>query len=155
MTKQTITQKSSDSTYYHPDFHIAFNYGIEYLHKNFGEKAVREYLKKFANAYFAPLKKALTDKGLFAIKEHYERIFQIENAKFSLSISKNELLIHLAESPAVMYIKEKGHTVSPFFQETISTVNKEICKTTPYACELLEYEDENGAYKLRFFKNEI
>jgi len=41
MTKQIITQNSSDSTYYHPDFHIAFN---------FGEEAVREYLMKFANA---------------------------------------------------------------------------------------------------------
>jgi len=155
MTKQTITHKSSDSTYYHPDFHIAFNYGIEYLHKNFGENAVREYLKKFANAYFAPLKKALTNKGLHAIKEHYEKIYLIENAIFNLSISNSELLIYLSESPAVMYIKEKGHTVSPLFHETITTVNKEICKNTPYACELLEYEDENGAYKLRFFKSEI
>ena len=100
MTKQIISQNSSDSQYYHPEFHI-------------------------------------------------------ENAKFSLSISKNELLIRLYESPAVMYIKENGHTVSPIFQETIKTVNKEICKNTPYACELLEYEDENGAYKLRFFKSEI
>ena len=78
MTKQIISQNSSDSQYYHPDFHIAFNYVIDYLHKNFGDKAVREYLKKFANAYFAPLKKALTDKGLFSVKEHYEKIFQIE-----------------------------------------------------------------------------
>jgi hypothetical protein len=155
MTKQIIRQRASDSTYYHPDFHIAFNFGIEYLHKNFGEEAVREYLVKFANAYFAPLKKALMDKGLLAIKEHYEKIYHIENAIFRLCISKNELLIHLSESPAVMYIKEKGHTLTPLFQETIATVNKEICKNTPYECELVEYKNENGAYQLRFFKREI
>lgn len=155
MTKQTIRQKTSDSKYYHPDFHIALNYGIEYLHKNFGEEAVREYLMKFAKAYFAPLKKALTNKGLIAIKEHYEKIYQIENAKFGLNISSNELLIHLSGSPAVMYIKEEGHTVSPLFQETVTTVNKEICKHTPYECELVKYNNENGAYQLRFFKREI
>ena len=155
MPKQTIRQSSSGSTYYHPDFHIAFNYGIEYLHKNFGEKAVREYLVKFANAYFAPLKEALIDRGLPAIKEHYEKIYQIENAIFSLSISSNELLIHLYESPAVMYIKEKGYIVSPLFQETVTTVNKEICMNTPYECELVKYKNENGAYQLRFFKREI
>jgi hypothetical protein len=155
MTKQAIIQKSSDSTYYHPDFHIVFNYGIEYLHNNFGDEAVREYLIKFANTYFAPLKKALIDRGLLAIKEHYEKIFQIEDAKFSLNISGNELMIHLSESPAVMYIKEKGHTLTPLFHETVSAVNKEICKNTLYECELLEYKNENGAYQLRFFKREI
>ena len=155
MTKQIIRQKTSDSTYYHPDFHIAFNYGIEYLHKNFGENVVLEYLMRFANAYFAPLKKALMDTGLLAIKEHYEKIHQIENAIFSLNISNNELLIHISESPAVMYIKENGHAVSPLFQETVTTVNKEICMNTPYECELVDYNSENGAYQLRFFKREI
>ena len=131
MTKQIITQKTSDSTYYHPDFHIAFNYGIEYLHKNFGAEAVREYLMKFANAYYTPLKKALMDKGLLAIKEHYKKIYQIENAIFSFNISNNELLIHLSESPAVMYIKEKGHTVSPLFQETVTTVRESFVGIHP------------------------
>ncbi len=92
MTRQTLRQKTPDSKYYHPDFHIAFNYGIEYLHNNFGEESVREYLVQFANVYYAPLKKALQDKGLIAIKEHYENIYQIENAIFSLTISENELL---------------------------------------------------------------
>ena len=64
MPKKIIKQKASDSTYYHPDFHIALNYGIDYLHKSLGEEAVREYMMQFANAYFASLKKALKDKGL-------------------------------------------------------------------------------------------
>ena len=155
MAKQIIRQTTSESTYYHPDFHIAFNYGIEYIHKNFGEKAVREYLMSFANAYYDPLKMALMDKGLLAIKEHYENIYQIENAIFSLNISNNELLIHLSESPAVMYIKEKGHAVSPLFHETVTRVNKKICKNTPHECELVDYNNENGAYQLRFFNREI
>lgn len=155
MAKKVINQKASDRTYYHPDFHTALNYGIEYLHNTMGEESVREYLRQFANAYFAPLKKALQDKGLPAIKEHYEKIYQIEDAIFSLNISNNELLIHLSESPAVTYIKEKGHAVSPLFQETVTTVNKEICKHTPYECELVDYNSENGAYQLRFFKREI
>lgn len=155
MTRQTLRQKTPDSKYYHPDFHIAFNYGLEYLHNNFGEESVHEYLVEFANVYFAPLNKALQVKGLIAIKEHYENIYQIENAIFSLTISENELLIHLSASPAVMYIKEKGHTVSPLFKETVTTVNKEICKNTPYECELMEYDNENGAYQIRFLKRDI
>ena len=155
MTRQIIEQKNAGNRYYHPDFHIAFHCGIEYLQHNFGEESVREYLVQFTNAYYAPLKKAILDKGLPAIKEHYEKIYQIENAVFSLTISEKELLIHLFESPAVMYIKEKGHTVSPLFQETVITVNSEICRNTPYECVLVEYNHENGAYQLRFFKRDI
>jgi len=155
MTKQIIKQNIADNRYYHPDFHIAFNYGLEYLQQNFGEESVREYLVQFTHAYFAPLKKAILDKGLTAIKEHYEKIYQIENAVFSLSSSENELMIHLFESPAVMYIKEKGHTVSPLFRETVSTVNREICRDTPYECVLDVYNHENGAYQMRFLKRDI
>ena len=155
MSKKIITQNTSDNTYFHPDFHIALNYGIDYLHNSFGEEAVREYLMQFASAYFAPLKKALLDKGLLAIKEHYEKIYRTENAIFDMHISQNELLIHLSESPAVMHIKANGHQVSSVYHETVITVNKEICKNTPYECEVVDYKNENGAYQLRFYKRQI
>jgi len=155
MNKQTLRQKTPDSKYYHPEFHIAFNYGLEYLRNNFGEESVREYLVQFANVYFAPLTKALQDKGLIAIKEHYENIYQVENAMFNLSFSANELLIHLSASPAVMHINENGHKVSPLFKETVTTINKEICRNTPYECELMDYNNENGAYQIRFIKRDI
>ncbi len=150
--KQIIEQKAADNTYYHKDFHIALNYGIDYLHKSLGEDSVREYLVQFTNAYFAPLKKALREKGLLVIKEHYENIYKIENAVFDMDISHDNLVIHLSESPAVMYIKENGHNISSLYQETVTTVNKEICRNTPYDCKLVEYNDENGAYQLQFFK---
>ncbi len=150
--KQIIEQKAADNTYYHKDFHIALNYGIDYLHKSFGEDSVREYLVQFANVYFAPLKKALRQKGLLVIKEHYKNIYKIENAVFDMDISPDNLVIHLSESPAVMYIKENGHNISSLYQETVTTVNKEICRNTPYDCKLVEYNDENGAYQLQFFK---
>lgn len=152
MTKKTIRQKHSDNTYYHPDFHIAFNYGIEYLRNTFGEESVREYLVQFAKAYFTPLKKALKTEGLLAIKKHFEKIYQIENAIYSFTITETELHIFLSASPSVMYIKEKGHMISPLFHETIITVNKEICTDTQYECELVEYDKKNGAYQLRFYK---
>ena len=152
MPKKTITQTASDNTYFHPDFHVALNYGINYLHKKFGAKAVKEYLTQFANNYHDPLKKALMEKGLFAIKDHYEKIYEIEGAVFEMNFTQDDLVIHLSESPAVMHIKAEGHSVSSLYQETVITVNKEICRNTPYDCEVIEYENKNGAYKLRFFK---
>lgn len=152
MPKQTITRKASDNPYFHKDFHIALNYGIDYLHKKFGEKAVQEYLTQFAGTYYSPLNRAIKEKGLLAIKEHYERIYEIEGGVYNMNFSQDELIIHLSASPAVMHIKANGHSVSELFRETVVTVNKTICRNTPYDVELPEYHDENGAYCLRFFR---
>lgn len=152
MPKQSLTQKASDNPYFHKDFHIAFNYGIEYIHKKFGEEAVREYLIQFARSLYAPLMKAIKEKGLVAIKDHYERIYKIEGADFDMDYSEDELLIRLSSSPAVMYIKSKGYVVSQLFSETVDAVNKTICESSQYEFEMLEYKEENGAYILRFYK---
>jgi len=154
MSKQTITQKTSDNQYYHKDFHIALNFGIDYLHRNFGEEAVRAYLTQFASVYYSPLIEAISEKGLLAIKEHYENIYEIEKAVFDMSFSQDKLIIQLSASPAVVHIKANGHTVSELFHETVSTVNKIICRNTPYDFELLEYNNSNGAYRLRFFRRD-
>lgn len=153
MPKQTITQKTSDNQYYHKDFHIALNYGIVYLHKEFGEDAVREYLEQFADTYYSQLRFAIEEKGLQAIKAHYEKIYEIESALFNMSFSPDELVIHLSASPAVMHIKASGHSVSELFRETVATVNKTICEKTHYDFELLEYHEENGGYSMRFSRS--
>ena len=155
MTKKSITQRASDNEYFHKDFHIALNYGIEYLHKNFGENAVVEYLIQFANNYHTPLKKSLSTIGLSSIKKHYEKIFKIEGAAFDMNISKDALTIHLHTSTAVMHIKESGHLVAPSYEKTVSVVNQEICRNTPYDCNMTDYNQDNGAYKIHFFKRTL
>jgi hypothetical protein len=152
MTKQKITRKASDNQYLHKDFHIAFNYSLDYLQKNMGKEAVKEYLAQFALSYFAPLKQSILTNGLLALKEHYEKIYKIENAEYRMHFSETELIIHLFASPAVIHIKNNGHPVSPLFRESVSTVNKIICQDTAYDSEVLAYHEENGAYRLRFFK---
>lgn len=154
MPKQTITRKASDNFYFHKDFHIALNYGIKYLHEKFGKESVREYLTQFARAYYSPLISAIKEKGLIVIKEHYEKIYKIEEAVFDMNISQDELIIHLSASPAVMHIKAKGHSISELFRETVATVNKTICESTLYDAELLEYYEGNGSYCLRFFRRD-
>lgn len=154
MPKQTITRKDSDNFYFHKDFHIALNYGIEYLHQNFGKESVCEYLTQFAREYYSPLISAIKEKGLLVIKEHYEKIYKIEEAVFDMNFSQDELIINLSASPAVTHIKSKGHSISELFYETVATVNKTICDNTSFDFELLEYNDENGEYRLRFFRRD-
>ena len=152
MAKEILTRRASDNEYLHKDFHIVLNYAINYLHKNFGEEAVQEYLAQFADAWYAPLKKALPENGLSAVRAHYEKIYALESAEYDIKQTDEELTIRLFASPAVMHIKADGHEVSPLFYETVATVNAEICRDTPYACEVSHYDRENGGYTLRFFR---
>jgi len=155
--EKSITQRSSDNVYFHKDFHIALNYGIEYLYKNLGENAVDEYLIQFTKNYHEPLKRSLCSIGLFAVKKHYKKIFKIEGTTFDMDLSKDEseLTIHLHASTAVQHIKENGHKVAPVYEKTVSVVNQEICRNTPYDCELTDYNETNGAYKMHFYKRTL
>ena len=154
MSKKSISRKASDNRYYHPDFHIALNQSLDYLLQNLGEEAVREYLSQFAKRYFATLKRELGVVGLAAIRGHYEKTFEVERATFDIQASPGELHVRLAESPAVKHIRTSGHQVSVAYHETVSMVNQEICRDTGFGYELLEYNRDNGAYHLRFFKRD-
>ena len=68
MTKQRMQRSAGDNEYLHPDFHGALSAGIEYLHQQYGEEAVREYLWQFARAFYAPLTNDLQRRGLVALR---------------------------------------------------------------------------------------
>ena len=152
MSKEIITRRASDNKYLHKDFHIALNYGIDYLLKKYCEDAVKDYLRQFTISYYAPLTAAINRIGLKAIKEHYEKIYKTEDAVFDMQYTDDELIIHLSASPAVSHIKENGHSLSRLYGETVKTVMTVLCEKTPYKAKILEYNDDNGAYKIRFYR---
>jgi len=56
--------------------------------------------------------------------------------------------------PAVTHMREHGYQVAPMWRETISSVNAGICDGSAYDFELLEYCEETGASRGRFFRRE-
>ncbi|MGI6537506.1 MAG: hypothetical protein ACOX22_04065 [Caldicoprobacterales bacterium] len=156
MAKEVMERRASDNKYLHKDFHNLMNLGIEYIREKYGEDSVREYLARFAKAYYAPLKSALLKKGLIAVKEHYEKIYETEEALdfVSMSLSEDELIINVEKCPAVTHMRKSGVTPSPLYYELIKTVNEVICEETPFGFELLSYDQETGASRERFFRKD-
>ncbi len=154
MAKEVMERKASDNKYLHKEFHNIMNLGIEYLRKQFGDESVREYLKQFAAAYYAPLKAAVKEKGLTAVKKHYEEIYAKEEALESVgfSLSENDLLIRVKHCPAIEHMKKTGITISPLYYEMTKTVNETICVDTPFQFELLQYDSGTGASVERFHR---
>ena len=152
MTKMTITRKASDNLYLHKDFHGALNLALEYLRKRFGNDSVRGYLRQCAKSFHAPLIRNLRRQGLFALKEHFKKIYAVEGVPARIHCSKDELRLETDFCPAVKHIRKIGMTVSPLFNETERTVHEAICENTPFAFELVSYDKNTGRSVQRFYR---
>ena len=152
MTKESITRKAADNTYLHKDFHGALSVGIEYLDENFGPEAVREYLRQFATTFHAPLTAALRKRGLAALEEYFGEIYRIEGGQVDMTCSADELVIEVDACPAVTHMRAAGYPVARLFRETTRTVNEAICEGTPFAAELVDYDEATGRRVERFYR---
>ena len=154
MAKQVMRREASDNVYLHKDFHRALSTGIQYLEENFGEEAVREYLRDFTDGYFAPLKEEIKQRGLPALKEYFEELYEKEGGEVAITLDDDELVIHVAVCPAVTHMRQHGYAVANMFYETTRTVNEALVAGTDFAAELVEYDDETGRSVQRFYRRQ-
>jgi hypothetical protein len=154
MPKQTMHRAASDNEYLHQDFHGALSAGIDYLHEQHGEEAVREYLWQFARTFYAPLTEAIQQRGLAALEEHFRNVYALEGGTVRFTSSEEELRIEVDACPAVTHMRKQGYPVAKLFRETTETVNRAICHQTPFAAELLAYDDESGRSIQRFYRRD-
>jgi len=152
MPRQTITRRASDNEYLHKDFHGALSAGIDYLDQRYGEQAVRDYLRQFALAFYAPLREALRRRGLEVLREHFERLYAAEDGQVRVRATDDELVLEVAACPAVTHMRERGYAVARLFHETTKAVNEAICEGSDFAAELVEYDPQTGRSVQRFHR---
>lgn len=152
MTKKVMDRKASDNEYLHKDFHGALSNGLQYLGEKYGEDAVREYLRKFTRTYYAPLISDIKKRGLTALKEHFEKIYEIEGEKVDIKLSDSELTIRVYKCPAVTHMRARNMAVSGLFYETSRTVNETLCEGTDFSAELIDYDKDTGSCIQRFYR---
>ena len=152
MPREVIEFRAADLEYLHKDFHGALSTGIEYLDTHFGEESVREYLRRFTRTYYAPLTEDIERRGLIALKEHFERIYNLEGGRIDLTFSDDEMTLKVEACPAVTHMRKNGYPVARLFHETTKTVNEALCEGTPFAAELVEYDPETGRSVQRFYR---
>lgn len=152
MAKEVMDRRASENPYLHKDFHGGMSAGIEYLHVHLGEEAVREYLRRFTWAHYGPLIERIKKEGLSALKEHFERLYEVEGGEIDVRFSADELVISVAACPAVMHMRKQGYVVARLFAETTRTVNEALCEGTAFAAELVEYDEQTGGGTQRFFR---
>ncbi len=150
MAKEVMRRRAADNEYLHKDFHGALSAGIQYVQDRYGTDAVREFLRQFTLAHYAPLRRELMERGLPALKEHFERIYASEGAPVETSLTEDELVIRVQACPAVTHMREHGYHVADMFAETTRTVNKALCEGTPFLAETRDYDQQTGACVMTF-----
>ena len=154
MPKEIMRRKAADNPYLHKDFHGALNKGIEYLHRHYGADSVRRYLRQFAAAFYRLLTEDLKKRGLVALEEYFKKVYQVEGGKARFDLFEDELKITVDACPAVTHLRKNGYLAAELFFETTRTVNETICDGTPFAAELLDYNQETGSGVQRFYLKE-
>ena len=152
MAREIMRRKASDNVYLHKDFHGALSNGIQFIHEKYGAEAVREYLRQFVEAYYVPLKSEIKRRGLAALKDHFEKMYRLEGGIVHLACSEDELCLEVEACPAVTHMREHGHKVAELFFETTKTVNEALCEGTPFAAELICYDETDGHSIQRFYR---
>lgn len=152
MAKEVMRRRAADNVYLHQDFHGALSNGIQFIHDTYGADAVRDYLRQFTAAYYAPLKAEIKRRGLVALQEHFEQMYRREGGVIRLQCSADELLLEVEACPALRHMRQHGYSVAELFVETTRTVNEALCDDTPFAAELLQYDETDGHSIQRFYR---
>jgi len=77
----------------HKDFHGALSVGFEFLDKNYGKKAVEEYLKQVAENVYGWLIKKIKKNGLSELERYWSEIFSEEEGEFEIKRKDNEEIV--------------------------------------------------------------
>lgn len=154
MTKEIMDRRASDNEYLHRDFHGALSCGIDYLEEHYGADAVRDYLREFTLTYYAPLRRALRERGLTALREYFENLYRTEGGDVDIEMTDKRLAVRVAACPAVTHMRKQGYPVARLFHETTRTVNETLCEGSPFTAELAEYDPETGRSVQLFRKKE-
>jgi len=144
MGKLVMQRAAAENVYLHKDFHGALSSGIEYLHSTYGADAVREYLRTFARSFYAPLRDEIARRGLDALREHFEKLYEVEGGGVRIESTPDSLTLYIERCPAVTHMREHGYTVARLFGETSRTVNEAIVEDTPFLAEMPDYDEATG-----------
>jgi len=154
MSIKVMNRKASDNKYLHRDFHVSGDIGIKYVGEKYGDNGVKEYLRRFATAYYSPLVDSIKKEGLIALKKHIENIYIIEESiqVLKTTLTENDLLVEIDYCPAIAFMKSIGHTPSKWYIEETRTVNETIADNADLGFELINYDINTGKAAYRFFR---
>ncbi len=156
MAREVMTRKSTDNEYFHKDFHVSCDLGISYIGEHYGDEGVREYIRKYASSYLAPLSDQIRTEGLGAFERYLRELYATEKAPEVLEIQcdEKEIVVEISACPAIAFMRASGHTPSKWYAYTTSELYKSVANNAGVCFELQKYDEQNGAAQFKLYLEE-
>ena len=135
----------------HKDFHGAMSNGLQFIEDNYGREGLDDFLSRLAGSVYRPLVEALRVRGLDALREHWQMIFELEEGDFEMCIEDAALVLRVHRCPAIRHMKERGYSIADHFCEHTRIVNDAVCRAAGYQSSI-EYDQAAGSCVQRFWK---
>ena len=151
--KEVMDMGAEDNKYLHRDFHLSGDFALSYCGEKYGDNGVREFLYSFAQLNYASIIEDCKMRGMVAIKEKLEQVYETEEASEVLhtELLEDQLIVTVDKSPVIEYMASLGQKPSKYYIEETRTVYSAIADGCDLGFELCYY-NEDGGCKFRFFK---
>ena len=145
--------RSSDNKYLHRDFHGSNDIAVRYVGEMYGDNGVKDFLRKFACAYYLPLVEQIKKDGLKALQAQITGLYEYEEVPevCHTELSDNQLQVKIDRCPGVEHIKKSGVAPSKWYVELTRTINETIADMAGIGFEMISYNEEDGAACYRYF----
>ncbi|MCQ2437497.1 MAG: hypothetical protein MJ099_03770 [Clostridia bacterium] len=146
--------KPSEHEYFHRDFHSSLNMGIDFLAREHGEEALRDFLRIYtAHVYFPVLEKDGVT-GMDAIERQIRKTYTLEHAEDAVEINNDGtgLTVKIGYCPAVRHLHDTGRVVSDWFGLSTEEVMATLAAREGLKFTMVSYDAATGAAEYRFEK---
>ncbi len=145
-TKEIIDMKPEDNKYLHRDFHLLGDMALTYCGDNFGDDAVIGFLTTYVKNYYSPQIEDIKKRGLLAIKEWIEDVYEREEATDLLhtELSDNTLTVTIDKSPVIEYMHSLNQEPGRFYDQQTKTLYAVVAESAGFGFELAYYNEDGG-----------
>lgn len=148
---KVVDLKTEDNKYLHRDFHLLGDNALRYCAERYGYDTMIKFLNEYVRNYYSPKIKDVKQRGLAALAEWIEKVYEVEEASELLKceLTDKSLTVTIQKSPVIEYMHSLNQEPSKYYIEETRTLYKAIADECGFDFEL-EYYNEDGATKFIF-----
>ena len=120
-----------------PDFFFAVNATFRHILENYGEEALHRYWEEMGREHYRGVTEAMQERGLEALKEHWEQLFPQEpGSEAELALDGDCLTLTVKTCPAILHLKQHRREVSPVYCDHCTYVSRGMCEPAGVSVEV-------------------
>ena len=139
----------------HKDFHGGMSYLIKFIRENHGEEHMKKFFSDSAVYLYKPLIDRIKKNGLSEIKKHYQKVFNMEEGKYSLeSDGDREIIFKVDRCPAIWHMKDTGSDIDKdYCYCSTELANSAIARECDFKFSVA-YDQDKGQCVQKFWKEQ-